>query len=235
MDTRGLTCIAVDDEPRALSIIESFSKKIDFITLVGTFKDPLGAISFLNRNEVDLVFLDINMPEFSGIDFVKSLSTPPLIIFTTAYVEYALESYEYEVLDYLLKPIPFTRFLSAVQKVVKRRQAYLGNKKEDHTYLFHKSGGTIHCIDPSEILYVESLGNYLKIVLDNRIITLNSGLQVFLDHHKLPFLIRTHRSFAINMTKANMVKNNKIYINDHELTIGRLYRGNVKKYFNGLT
>ena len=110
MDSTCITCIAVDDEPRALGVIENFARKIDFMDLVGTFRDPLDAVGFLHQNKVRLIFLDINMPELSGVEFVKSLSNPPLIIFTTAYSEYALESYEYETLDYLLKPIAFPRF-----------------------------------------------------------------------------------------------------------------------------
>lgn len=231
MDAGQIICIAVDDEPRALSIIESFAKKIHFVKLIGTFKNPLDAIGFLNQNNVDLVFLDINMPELSGIDFVKSLPGPPLIVFTTAYAEYAIESYEYEALDYLLKPIPFARFLSAVQKAVKRHCSSKRDDKENNDQLILKSRGTVHRITSSEILYVESQGNYLKVVLADRIITINSGLQNFLVSHKLPHLIRTHRSYATNMTKANQIKYNKIYIDKHELTIGRFYKENVKKYF----
>ncbi len=234
MDAGCITCIAVDDEPRALGIIENFTRKIDFLKLIETFRNPLDAIGFLNQNRVNLVFLDINMPELTGIDFVKSLPDPPLVIFTTAHAEYAVDSYEYEALDYLLKPIPFPRFLSAVQKAVRRLSAHQETRKETNHQLIVRSGGTIHRVASSDILYVESQGNYLKIVASNRTIVVNSGLQEFLDTYKLPDLVRIHRSFAANMAKADQIKYNKIFIQNQELTIGRLYKSNVTRYLDGL-
>lgn len=234
MDAGRVTCIAVDDEPRALGVIENFVGKIDFLKLVETFRNPLDAIGFLNQNRVNLVFLDINMPELTGIDFVKSLPDPPLIIFTTAYAEYALDSYEYEALDYLLKPIPFPRFLSAVQKAVRRLSVPQETGKETNHQLILRSGSTLHCIAASDILYAESQGNYLKIVASSRTIVINSGLQEFLDTYKLPDLIRIHRSFAANMTKADQIKYNRIFIDNQELTIGRLYKVHITRYLDGL-
>ncbi|MCG8310790.1 MAG: LytTR family DNA-binding domain-containing protein [Cytophagales bacterium] len=232
MDSTCITCIAVDDEPRALGVIENFARKIDFMDLVGTFRDPLDAVGFLHQNKVRLIFLDINMPELSGVEFVKSLSNPPLIIFTTAYSEYALESYEYETLDYLLKPIAFPRFLTAVQKAVKRLSVNQKTESENNDQLILKSAGSIHRIIPSEILYLEVQGNYLKIITVKESITIKSGLQEFLDKYKRSDLIRTHRSFAVNKQRVDKIKYNRIYIENQELTIGRNYREVVKKYFN---
>lgn len=234
MDATQISCIAIDDEPKALSIIKTFAQKIEFLNLKQTFRNPLDAINYLNKNTVELIFLDINMPVLSGLEFLKSLSkSPPLIIFTTAYSEYAVESYEYEAVDYLLKPIAFPRFLNAVQKAIKRTSTPEETIREEEveSVLLLKSGGEIHRISPSDILYAESQGNYLKIVMSHDEIVIKSGLQDFLDKHNFSKLLRTHRSFAVNMEKVSKVKYNKLYIENQVLVIGRYYSDVVRTYF----
>src|SRR5215469_4630537 len=150
-----MTCIAIDDEPKALEVIERYCQKTGLVSLKGVFREPLRAIEFLNREKVDLLFLDINMPDITGIQLLQTLSPRPLIIFTTAYSQYAVESYELNALDYLLKPVTFERFLIAINKAA----AALGSKNtagpDEEAAIFVKSGPQTYQVKLKDILYLE--------------------------------------------------------------------------------
>ena len=161
-----IRCLIVDDEVLAQNVIEKYIESIPTLKLVGKCDHALEAISFLHNNSVDLIFLDLNMPELSGLEMLKTLQNPPLVILTTAYSEYALESYEYGVIDYLLKPVKFERFIKAVNKVVDNYSEKVDDKKQntqEHKPIFIKEDNTIYSLLPQNILYVEAYGNYLKI------------------------------------------------------------------------
>src|SRR6056297_2966790 len=174
-----MNCIAIDDEPRALEIIESFASKIDFLELTAKFRDPIEAVNYLLKNNIDLIFLDINMPGITGTELVKVLKNRPMIIFTTAYSEYAIESYKLNAIDYLLKPFEFERFLQAVIKAKELHSLKHGaikvglNPTEPENKSIHiKSGTETHHLRINTIKYVEGMGNYITVYAgDRKIIT----------------------------------------------------------------
>src|SRR5580658_8119666 len=151
-----IACIAIDDEPKALEVIERYCEKINLISLKGTFREPLKAIEFLNREKADLIFLDINMPDISGMQLLQTLSPRPLIIFTTAYSQYAVESYNLSAIDYLLKPITFERFLAAINKGISALPGKSSQAPKDvDQSIFIKSGPQTYQVKVDEILYLE--------------------------------------------------------------------------------
>lgn len=231
MDSTKITCIAIDDEPAALRIIENFASKIPQLDLEKTFRNPLEAMAYVNSNSVQLIFIDINMPELSGIDFIKSLSQKPLIVLTTAYSEYALESYDHEVLDYLLKPIAFHRFLKTINKA--SRMLYssggVGSKEPDKITL--KDSGVVYHIDPKDIQYIESLGNYVKIHTQKQQLVIKSGLQEFLDSFQIKYLLRVHKSFVVNVKKIKKTTSTKLNVDDKEIPIGRKYKEDLRRIY----
>ena len=158
-----MTCIAIDDEPKALEVIERYCQKISLASLKATFREPLKAIEFLNREKVDLIFLDINMPDISGMQLLQTLSPRPLIIFTTAYSQYAVESYELNALDYLLKPVTFERFLMAINKAAAVLSSKNTTGPDEDAAVFIKSGPQTYRVKVSGILYLEKDGNYITV------------------------------------------------------------------------
>lgn len=229
-----LKCIAIDDEPRALRVIESHIEKIPFLELSGVFRDGLTALDYLQQNHIDLIFLDINMPDLTGLQFLKSLATQPLVIFTTAYPEYAPESYDFEVVDYLLKPIEFDRFLKAVNRA--QREYHLihpqptlrtSQKRTDQMHndtILLKSGTDIHQIKVDHVLYVASAGNYVTFVTNSQeIMTLMTMDDVL---EKLPSdrFFRIHRSYIVAAKHITLIERHQVRVNKKSIPIGNLYR-----------
>lgn len=209
-----IPCIAIDDEPLALKQIAGYIDKTPFLTLVAQFESALQAISFLQENKVDLMFVDINMPDLSGMDFVKSLNNPPKVIFTTAYSEYALEGFRVDAIDYLLKPIGYSSFLKAAVKANDRLQLKAGENTEVHSnekFLFIKSEYKILRINLSDIKYIEGMREYVRIHLANEkpVMALMSmkKMEEFLPDINF---MRVHRSFIVNLDKITTVERNRI-------------------------
>ena len=226
-----MRCISVDDEPRALEIIDSYIEKIDFLELVGKFRSPLDAMDFLLHNKVDLVFLDINMPDISGTEFVRILNQTPMIVFTTAYSEYAIESYDLNAVDYLLKPFEFDRFLKSVIKARELFKAKSGivEKVPDSLSSINdsiqiKSGSETFQVKIRDIQYVEGLGNYINVYQADRKITVYNSLQNFLD--KLPEnqFVRVHKSYIVSIIHIQSFENHQIKLDDKTIPIGKIYR-----------
>ncbi len=220
-----LKAIAIDDEPIALEVVKSLSSKIAFIELLDCFTNAFKAIDFLQKEKVDLIFLDIKMPDISGIDFLKSLSHPPMVIFTTAYSEHAVQSFELDAIDYLLKPFSLARFLKACNKA--NEQLLFRNKittaLPEPSAIFIKSGYEQIKVKPVDILYVESSGNYMQFVLDNRKIA--SRLTMSEVEALLPALdfIRIHRSYIVSKQHIQKMDRKSIWIKQTELPIGAAY------------
>lgn len=223
--------IAIDDEPKALDIIQLYADKIPFLNLKKTFRDAFVALGYLQENTVDLIFLDINMPDISGIEFLQSLVNPPLVIFTTAYSEYAVESYEYQAVDYLLKPIIFSRFLKAVNRVSeiiemkkKEPQIKLDNRSQESGHLLVKSGTDMYNIPYEDILFIEGAQNYIFIhSKEKKIISLTRMKEVEL---KLPdqLFFRIHKSFIVSLKQIEKIESYQVTIKDHEIPIGKTYK-----------
>lgn len=235
-----IRCIAVDDEPLALDIIESYIGKLPYLQLVKTCSSATEAMQVLQEEQVDLMFLDIEMPELTGIQFLNILKNQPLIIFTTAYPEYALEGFNHNTVDYLLKPIPFDRFLKAVSKVQER--VHGSNKVSDtnshnitpatpeQEFLFVKADYKTIRVDFKDILWIEGLKDYIIIqTRDQKIITLLSMNKMM---EKLPNskFLRVHRSFIVSLQKIDSIEKSRIRIGAKEIPIGEVYKDEFMKW-----
>lgn len=232
-----MNCIAVDDEILALKKIERYAEKIDYLNLLGTFDNALSTFSFLRENRIDLIFLDIQMDEFTGIQLLETLKDPPYVILTTAFDEYALKAYELDVIDYLLKPIPLERFIKAVEKVYARflkdkahQTKYIvetdhnPDKKDMPDYTFIKSGNKTVKVYFNKILYIEGMRDYLQIHTENtKIMTLLNfkTLQEMLDPQKF---IRVHKSYMVAIDKIDYIENNAIKIGNKIIPVSSTYK-----------
>ena len=221
-----LKCLIADDEPIARQILEKYVQNLPNLQLVASCKDAFEVLEVLGKETVDVLFLDINMPKFSGISLLKTLKIKPAVIITTAYPEYAIEGFELSVTDYLLKPFSFERFLQAVLKVKKEEKVIVTVAKvtrEEVNSIFVKSDKKLIKLNFKDINYIEAYGNYIKIYTDKMILTPQT-LSDFLE--KLPAsFIRIHKSFAINFQQLEMVDGNQVLLqNQTKLVIGKSYR-----------
>ncbi|MFV8353106.1 LytR/AlgR family response regulator transcription factor [Flavobacterium sp. XS1P32] len=223
-------CIIVDDEPLARELIASHLAHFENFELIDSFENALKAYAFLESNDVDLIFLDIEMPLLKGNDFLKKLKNPPKVIFSTAYREYALEGYELNVVDYLLKPITFDRFFVSIEKFKQLQTCKKENKKVIEKHIFVSSGIKNIKIVFDEILYIESLKDYITIHLENKIsYHLKFNISSFEKLLNQDF-VRIHRSFIINVKKLRAYTKNEIEIASIEIPIGISYKENWQNY-----
>lgn len=233
-----ISCLIVDDEPLASDIIEEYLSRIEGYEVVAKCSTALQAFSILSQKKVDLMFLDIQMPKLTGIDFLRSLRNPPKVILTTAYSEYALEGYELDVVDYLLKPISFERFLHAIDKASKQLLTYTAPSTSgqqvapSEPYIYVREDKITQKIFLSEILYIESQGNYVKIVCTERVVTSYSSISLI--EEKLPEakFLRVHRSFIVATDKITAFSGTTIMIGKHQIPIGRSYKTLVEQKLN---
>lgn len=226
-----IRCLIIDDEPLAVNVIKNYLQKIEDLQLVDTFNNAIDGLNFLKNHAVDVVFLDIHMPVLDGINFIKSLQEPPLIIITSAYTEFAIETYELDVLDYLVKPIQFSRFMKAVNKVYRRMNIAQPSSVSEKTrpYLFIKiDKKKMKKIFLDEILVVESLKDYLKINTTIGRFMIHSTLSDFTDVLPATDFIRIHRSYTISISKIDAVEGNSIEIDGMRYVIGRSYLEEAK-------
>lgn len=231
-----ISCIIVDDEPLALEVLSSFIARIPYLVLEGQYTDPFFAMEHLRKKKVDLLFVDIQMPDISGIELVKTLNNPPKIVFTTAFSSYAIEGFNLNAMDYLLKPIAFDRFLVAVNKVrdyMELSEAALEvhqpEEKDVPEYMFVKSNYKDIKINFNEVLYIEGSEDYIKIhTTTKKVMTLLSMKGVM---EKLPEnqFIRIHRSFIVAIDKIESKSNERITIGKQSLPIGASYLNEVSK------
>lgn len=223
-----IKCIAVDDEPLALEIITDFARKVPFLSLVQTFENAAEAMRFLQDEKVDLVFLDIKMPDINGIEFLKSLKHPPMVIFTTAYGEYALDGFDLDVVDYLLKPIPFDRFLRAATKAQEfmtvSQQKNGDSSGQINDYIFIKTEYKIIKINLEDILFIEALKDYTKIYTPYQPVLTLRSLKSFETRLPADKFIRVHRSYLVSLNKINSVEKNTVMIANQSIPISDGYR-----------
>ncbi|CAM1343409.1 LytR/AlgR family response regulator transcription factor [Tenacibaculum amylolyticum] len=224
--------LIVDDEPIAHEIIEEYAENLEYLTLKKHCYNVFQAIEYLNKNTVDLVFLDIEMPKINGFEFLKSLSNPPKIIVTTAYKEYALEGYELEIVDYLLKPFSLQRFLKAIDKVYKEHSPYINIVPFEHKTIFLKDSDGHHQVVMNTILFVEALGNYTKVFTENKVIITLEKLSSYLEKLSEANCIQVHKSYIVVTSKIEQIKNNKIIIGNHQIPIGQTYKNSVTAFIN---
>ncbi len=229
--------IAIDDEPLALQLVEGYIKKTPFLEMVASFDNPLDAMDFLGNETVDLIFLDIHMPDLSGIEFTRILKNRPKIVFTTAYEKYALEGFKLDAVDYLLKPFNYEEFLAAAQKAQKLigLENVAAHKIEaNNEFLFLKSEYKIRRINFNEIKYIEGLKDYVKVYLQNEakpILSLNSLKAM---EAKLPSakFMRVHRSFIVNLEKINTIERSRIVFGKTYIPVSDQYKEKFQQFLD---
>ncbi|WP_316839389.1 response regulator transcription factor [Pedobacter gandavensis] len=232
-----LKAIAIDDEPIALEVIKNLASEVPCIQLSGCFTRTKEALAYLQQEQVDLIFLDIKMPGLSGIDFLKSLPNPPMVIFTTAYSEHAVQSFELDAIDYLLKPFSFPRFLKGCNKAFEYQQLRHQSRggvsvvpgEKAGTSIFIKSGYELIKIERSDLLYAESIGNYVQFVLSAGV--LRSRLTMGEAEALLSPLdfIRVHRSFLVSCPRIGKLDKRNVWIEGKPIPVGSMYRSALEK------
>ena len=226
-----IRCLIVDDEPLASKIIATYLKPIHNLELVKICHDSIEAFNLMNESEIDLIFLDINMPEISGIEFLKTLKNPPHVIITTAYREFAVESFELDVVDYLIKPIPLQRFMKAISKV--NKLISFNEEREDTTsedqFIFLKVDKKMIKVSLSEIYYIESLKDYIRVNTDSGSYITHQTLTGITDILPQNEFLRVHRSYTVHLEKVTAIQGNALELNGKWLPIGRNYTHEVKQ------
>lgn len=220
-----LKCLIIDDEPVAQNIIERYLNQIDGFEIAGKCIDALEAINTLKKEDIDLIFLDIEMPKLDGLSFLKTLQKPPKIIVTTAYREYAIEGFELDVSDYLLKPISFERFLKAVNKVSNIKEKEKPNEDADYIYL--RADNKMIQVPFDDIHYIQSLSNYVRIFREGKSIISYQKLSHLEKVLPTSKFMRIHRSYIVPINRIKAYTNSHIEIDDEELSIGGNYRDHV--------
>lgn len=226
-----ISCVAVDDEPPALMVIEKYIGAIPSLQLVAQCNNALEALDVIQNNKVDLMFLDVQMPRILGTDFIRTLSNPPKVIFTTAFRKFAVEGFELDAVDYLIKPISFERFLKALNKVMSLNlqvdQARLAgiNLKNDHDpFIYLRSDRKNVKVDLNTILFIESLKDYIKVVTTHSVIVTRQSISSIEDSLPADCFVRIHRSFIVSLSKIKSYTSELIQTGDYELPISRSYR-----------
>lgn len=228
-----INCVAIDDEPLALDIISQYCEKVSYLRLLKTFTNPVASIDYLKSNKIDLLFLDIQMEQLTGIQLLNVIKSQPLVIFTTAYDSFAVLGYELDVVDYLLKPISFERFLKATSKAYEKLYTENGvasettvivNDNIKHDYFFIKTDAKMQKVNFNDLLYIEGQGDYLRVFTENeKYMTIMNFKQL---EEILPYehFVRVHKSFMVALSKIEFVERNRIKIKDQLIPIGDSYR-----------
>lgn len=232
-----IRCLIVDDEPLASNVILKYLEDFPSFEVLANFKNALEAHNYLTEHTVDVIFMDINMPKLTGMEFVKSLKNPPLIVFTTAYREFAVESFELDVLDYLVKPFSLQRFMKTINRIEER----LGQVHENHVtaevperkYVFFKVDKKMVKVYLDEILYIESLKDYVRIKTYDESLINHNNLVSITEVIPMDKFVRIHRSFIIPIDKVKLIDGNQVKIADKLLPIGRNYQKEVKELLLG--
>lgn len=224
-----IKCIITDDEPIARKGLKRYIGKIDYLTVIGECEDAIQLNTMLQSVQPDLLFLDIEMPHLTGLEFLASLRNPPKVIITSAHKEYALQGFELDVVDYLLKPIPFQRFLKAVNKVHALMEGELPEKKKEDEYIFVKSEKQLKKIYLKEILYVESMENYIIIHTLSSKEIVNTRLKSVLASLPEKYFLQVHRSYVVNLSQIKAIEGNQLLIAGDKIPVTRTLREQVYK------
>ena len=221
-----ITCIITDDEPFARKGLQGYMEKIDFLELKGTCEDALQLSNLLQQQPVDLLFLDIQMPHITGVEFLRAFPNPPKVIFTTAFEHYAIQGFELDVMDYLLKPISYERFLKAAFKV---REYFESKAQPANTvpYIFLKSNGKLEKIVFDEILFIEGMENYVAIHLENRKIITHITIKSLLEKLPAKQFIQTHKSYIVAINKVDTIEGNTLHVQKQQVPVSKYLRDEV--------
>ncbi len=227
-----INCVIIDDEPYARNLLSDYIEKVPYLDLKGSFSSGLLALETLNREKVDLLFLDIQMPDINGIEFLKSFKKAPKVILTTAYAEFALEGYELDVLDYLLKPFDFPRFFKAVEKASKyQRRKNDSEEKHQLKYILVKDGYDLVRVSLKDIMYIKGLKDYVQIVTTKRKITSLQTLKELSESLPEGMFFRVHNSYIVGLDHITLIGKNQIKIEEDDIPIGSTFK---KHFFDSL-
>lgn len=223
----NITCIITDDEPFARKGLQGYVEKTGFLDLKGVCEDTLQLSDLLQKQPADLLFLDIQMPHITGIDFIKALAKPPKVIFTTAFEQYAIQGFELDVMDYLLKPISYERFLKSAWKA----RDYFASRDRSNTilpsYIFIKVNGKLEKVNFDEILFIEGMENYVAIHLANKKLITHSTIKALLDKLPRGEFIQSHKSFVAAINKIDTIEGNILHIKQHQVPVSKYLRDAV--------
>tara|TARA_B100000795_G_C22803565_1_gene443321 strand:+ start:4482 stop:5192 length:711 start_codon:yes stop_codon:yes gene_type:complete len=228
-----IKCVIIDDEPLAINVVENHLKEFQNFEIIETFNNPIEALSLLEEGNVDVLFLDINMPKMNGLDFAKTLNSKMNVVITSAYREYAVESFDLNVLDYLVKPIPFNRFLKTINKITQKVYLREGIQKEEgssnESFIFLKVDKKLIKIKFEDILYIESLKDYIKVFTTSGNYLVHKSLTSMTEELPDSNFIRIHRSYTIAIGKVKSVEGNLVEIATTKIPIGRKYVNHAKR------
>jgi len=224
-----INCLIVDDEPLSQEVIEDFVKACPELNLVAVCNDALEAGGFINKEKIDLLFLDINMPRLSGIGFVKSLKEPPLFILVTAYPEYAIEGFEVDAVDYLLKPVSFERFRTAVNRAVER---FSSREETQVNHLMVRANKKNYRLNFDEIIYLEAQGDYVRFVTDSQSLMVHGTLKEFFEQLPEKRFERIHKSYIISLSKVVYVEGNQVTLGNYKLPVSLSFKDGFMEKLN---
>lgn len=232
-----LKCLAIDDEPLALDIIEDYINKVEFLELEAKCTSALEALQLIKLKHIDLIFLDIQMPDLSGFEMLKSLNKSPLVIFTTAYDDYAVESYNYNAIDYLIKPFSFSRFLKAIDKAheylaTQKPNAIIPQENKGLDYIFINSDGNIVKVFLDDIIFLKGLSDYIELHLKEKKYIIRDNLKDVEKMLSPSNFIRVHKSYIVSISKIDLIESNIIKIGSEEIPIGRSYKNVLLNIIN---
>ncbi|MEK6152548.1 LytTR family DNA-binding domain-containing protein [Flavobacteriaceae bacterium 3-367] len=228
-------CI-IDDEPIAHRIIEGYCAELPYLQKIGNAYNAFEASRMVTQEKVDLIFLDLNMPKMTGFEWLKTISTPPKIIVTSAHKEFAMEGYEFDVLDYLLKPFSFQRFLKAVNRVNETKKESVietSNSGGEQGSFFLKGDKTYHQVHVEDILFVQAYGNYSKVFFKEEMILSHEKISTLENLLPKDSFLRVHKSFIVSLKKIERIQGNQIFIQNHKVAIGQTYRSMVNRLLEG--
>lgn len=223
-----LNIIIADDEPIARDILQEYTSKLQDVNVVGVCKNALEVFSLLSKEKVDMLLLDINMPEITGIELLKTLREPPLVIFTTAYAEYAVESYELNALDYLLKPISFDRFVTAINKAKDYKVKVSDSSYNDDKSIFIKSDGKLVKVELAQLILIEALKDYVKLHTIDKAIIVHSTMK-YMEGQLSSYqsFIRVHKSYIVNVGFVEELEGNMLKLKEHRVVVGSTYKDKI--------
>ncbi len=230
-----MNCILIDDEKPALELLEDNVKQIPFLNIVATCRNPLQVLEIMERNKVDLLFLDIHMPGINGLELLKTIKNPPLVILVTAYQEHALDGFNLDVVDYLVKPVPFSRFLKAVNKA---HELYLAKQLQkklapENDYVFVNANYSLIKVKIQDITFIEGLKDYIKIhIVDGKPIVTRLGLKGLDERLGSNKFLRIHKSYIVSLDKIESIQKSQLVIAGEEIPVGVGYRESLQDYIN---
>lgn len=230
MDTTTYKCVIIDDEPAAHYVLVSYIEKNANLTLVAQCYNALEALDYIRNNPVDLLLLDIDMPEMSGMEFLKSLSNPPRTILTTAHSQYALESYEYGVIDYLLKPISLSRFIKAIERFLALYQKEQVEQLDEPKHITIRVDGKSVEVIQGEINYIQSYGNYVKVYTSDKVYLVPSTTQEMLSILSETRFMRVHKSYIVNLSKITGYSDREVFMIGKKIPIGITFKRRLREY-----